>query len=91
MLESGDDEAANIAEHDRYGGGSVMVIGGNWDGRTDLAVLLRGTLTGQRYIDDILDQVRLYAGAFGDQFILMDDNARPHRVRVVKEYIEGVY
>jgi hypothetical protein len=48
------------------------------DGRTDLVVLNRGTMTGQRYIDDILDnQVRLYAEAVGDQFIIMDDNARP--------------
>jgi hypothetical protein len=56
-----------------------MVWGGiSWDGRTDLVVLYRGTLTGQRYIDDILDnQVRLYATAVGDQFIIMDDNARP--------------
>ena len=57
-----------------------MVWGGiSWDGRTDLCVLDRGTLTGQRYIEDILDvHVRLYAGAVGDGFILMDDNARPH-------------
>ena len=52
-------------------------------------MLNRGTLTGQRYIDSILDtQVRLYAGAVGDQFILMDDNARPHRARVVQDYLE---
>jgi transposase len=52
-------------------------------------VLKRGTLTGQQYIDDILhNQVRLFAGAVGDQFILMDDNARPHRAGVVQESIE---
>jgi hypothetical protein len=52
-------------------------------------VLNRGTLTGKRYIYDILDnQVRLYAGAVGDQFILMDDNARPYTTRVVQGYIE---
>jgi hypothetical protein len=62
-----------------------MVRGGiNWDRRTDLVVLYTGILTGQRCIDDILaNQVRLYAGAVGDQFILMGDNARLHRVRVV--------
>jgi hypothetical protein len=56
-----------------------MVWGGiSWDGRTDLVVLNTGTLTGQRYINDILDnQVRLYAGSIGDQFILMYDSARP--------------
>jgi transposase len=30
----------------------------------------------------------LYAGAVGDQFILMDDNARRHRARVVQDYRE---
>ena len=46
----------NIAEHDRHGGRSVMVWGGiSWDGRTDLVVLNRGTLTGQRYIDEMLE------------------------------------
>jgi hypothetical protein len=56
-----------------------LVWGGiTWDGRTDLVVLNRGTLTGQRCMDDILDnQVRLNAGASGDQFILIDNNARP--------------
>ena len=86
--------AANIAEHDRYGGGSIMVWGGiSWDGRTDLVVLNQGTLTAQRYRDEILDtQVRLYAGAVGDQFILMDDNARPHTAHIVQRYlyIEGI-
>ena len=82
--------ADNIAEHDRYGGGSAMVWGGiNWDGRTDLCVLHRGTLTAQRYRDDILDvHVRPYAAAIGDPFILMDDNARPHTAHAIQEYLE---
>ena len=69
--------------------GSVMVWGGiSWDGRTDLCVLHRGTLTAQRYRDDILDvHVRSYAGAIGDPFILMDDNARPHTAHAIQEYL----
>jgi hypothetical protein len=61
-------QTVNIAEHDRYGGGSVLVLGGiNWDGRIDLVVLNRGTLTGQRYIGDIFDnQVKGYTGAVGN-------------------------
>ena len=82
--------ADNIAEHDRYGGGSVMVWGGiSWDGRTDLCVLHCGTLTTQRYRDDILDvHVRSYAGAIGDPFILMNDNARPLTAHAIQEYLE---
>ncbi|GBO15981.1 hypothetical protein AVEN_255782-1 [Araneus ventricosus] len=29
------------------------------------------------------------AGAIGNDFILMDDNARPHRAVVVEDYLEG--
>ncbi|XP_046548607.1 visual pigment-like receptor peropsin [Haliotis rubra] len=46
-------------------------------------------MTGVRYRDEVLDvYVRPYAGAVGPDFILMDDNARPHRARVVDEYLE---
>jgi hypothetical protein len=48
----------------------------------------------QRHIDkdDILvNQVRLYAGVNGDPFILMVDNARPHRARVFQDYLEREY
>ena len=45
--------------------------------------------TAIRYRDEILDPiVRPYAGAVGPTFILMDDNARPHRARVVQQYLE---
>ena len=67
-----------------------MVWGGiSRDERTDLHVMERDTLTGVRYRDEILDvHVRPYAGAVGPKFILMDDNARPHRARVVEQYLE---
>ncbi|XP_061166684.1 uncharacterized protein LOC133175583 [Saccostrea echinata] len=79
----------NINEYDRHGGDSIMVWGGiSRDGRTDLHVLERGTMTGVRYRDEILDgYVRPYAGAVGPEFILMDDNARPHRAREVEQYL----
>ncbi|GFU79556.1 DDE_3 domain-containing protein [Trichonephila clavipes] len=39
--------------------------------------------------DEIPDPyVRPYAAAIGNDFILMDDNARPHRARIVEEYLE---
>ncbi|GFX00009.1 transposable element Tcb2 transposase [Trichonephila clavipes] len=48
-----------------------------------------GTVTGLRYRDETLDPyVRPYAAAIGNDFILMDDNARPHRARIVEEYLE---
>ena len=70
--------------------GSVMVWGGiSYDGSTDLYVIRNGSLTGIRYRDEILAPiVRLYAGAIGDDFILMDDNATPHRAIIVNEYLQ---
>ncbi|GFW74384.1 transposable element Tcb2 transposase [Trichonephila clavipes] len=58
-------------------------------GHTDLHVFHGGTVTGLRYRDEILDPyVRPYAAAIGNDFILMDDNARPHRAGIVEEYLE---
>ena len=46
--------------------------------KTDLYIIETGTLTAMRYCNEILDQfVRPYAGAIGQRFILMDDNAHP--------------
>ncbi|GFV98576.1 transposable element Tc1 transposase [Trichonephila clavipes] len=44
--------------------------------RTRLNVVANGTMTCQRYIDEVLlPHVRLFRGAVGDKFVLMDDNA----------------
>ncbi|GBM07559.1 hypothetical protein AVEN_230001-1 [Araneus ventricosus] len=54
-------------------------------GHTDLRVFHGGTLTGVRYWDEIFDPYACpYAGAIGNDFILMDDNTRPHRAVVVE-------
>jgi transposase len=68
----------------------VMVWGGiSYDDSTDLYVIRNGSLTGIRYRDEILAPiVRFYAGANGDDFIRMDDNATPHRTRIVNEYLK---
>ena len=79
-----------VAEHDWFGGGSVMVWAGiSAQGKTDLHVIDNSTLTALRYINEILDvYVRPYAGAVGENFILMDDNARAHRARITDQYLE---
>ncbi|GBO20404.1 hypothetical protein AVEN_259722-1 [Araneus ventricosus] len=82
---------SNVREIDHYGGEDLMV----WpsimlDGRTPLHVFERGTVTGLRYRDEILEPyVRLFRGAVGPEFILMDDNARPHRTFLVDEFLES--
>ena len=79
-----------VAEHDSFGGGSVMVWAGiSAQGTTDLHVIENGTLTAVRYANEILDvYIRPYDGAVGNDFILMDDNARAHRARITNQYLE---
>ena len=79
-----------VAEHDRFGGGSVMVWAGiSAQGKTDLHVIYNGTLTDLRYVNEILVvYVPPYAGAVGENFILTDDNARAHRACITDQYLE---
>ncbi|GFU13885.1 transposable element Tcb2 transposase [Trichonephila clavipes] len=67
----------NIQEKNRYATCSIMVWAGIMiNGRTRLHVVENGTMTGQRYIDEVLlPHVRLFRGAVGDKFVFMDDNA----------------
>ena len=67
----------------------MVWAGISMQGKTDLHIVNNGSLTGQRYVDEILDvYVRLYAGAIGPEFILMDDNVSPHRAMVTNRYLQ---
>lgn len=74
-----------------FGGGSVMVWGGiSVRGKTDL-VIIEGNLTAVRYRDEILEPVAIpYLQNMGPNAILQDDNARPHRARIIGEYLENL-
>ncbi|GFY04143.1 transposable element Tcb2 transposase [Trichonephila clavipes] len=62
------------------------------NGRTELHIFDRGSVTGDRYYDEVLLlHVRLFRGAIGTDFIFMDDNARPHRTLAVEELLESKY
>ena len=42
------------------------------------------------YRDEVLEPtVRLYPAAVGPAFVLMDDDARPHRAAIVDDYLEN--
>ncbi|GFU67439.1 hypothetical protein TNCV_1599211 [Trichonephila clavipes] len=62
----------NIQEKDRYPTCSIMVWAGIMiNGRTRVHVVANGTMTGQRYIDEVLlPHVRLFRGAVGDNVFL---------------------
>ena len=67
----------------------MVWVGISAQGKTDLHVIDIGTLTTERYVNEILDvHVRPCAGAIGPDFILMDDNARAHRTRITNRYLK---
>ncbi|GFW14076.1 transposable element Tc3 transposase [Trichonephila clavipes] len=74
----------NTIERHRYGGAGWLIWGGIVFGtRTDLHVR-SVTMTNHIYQDVILEQdVRLFRGAMGAEFLFMYDNARPHRANIV--------
>ncbi|GFW12699.1 hypothetical protein TNCV_3884091 [Trichonephila clavipes] len=60
------------------------------NGRTRLHVVPNGTITGQRYIDEVLlPHVRLFRGAVGDKFVFMDNNATCHRTFAVQDCLDS--
>ena len=80
----------NVQPRHAYNGGSVMVWAGvTADRRTDL-VVVPGILTGQRYIDEILrPHVVPFLRPMGNNGIFQDDNARPHRARIVDGFLQA--
>ncbi|GFW99494.1 transposable element Tcb1 transposase [Trichonephila clavipes] len=81
----------NIQEKDRYPTCSIMVWAGIMiNGHTRLHVVANGTMTGQRYIDEVLlPHVRLFRGSVGDKFVFMDDNATCHRKLAVQDCLDS--
>ncbi|GFT73973.1 transposable element Tcb2 transposase [Trichonephila clavipes] len=83
--------SAFVHERSQYRRAGWMVWGWNQHRRTtDLHIIRNSTLTGRRYADEILQpHVIPYAGAIGDSFVFQDDNARPHRARLVENMLEA--
>ncbi|UYV77443.1 hypothetical protein LAZ67_15001039 [Cordylochernes scorpioides] len=81
----------NIREIDSFRGGSLLVWAGiSSSRRTPLHIFSGGTLTAQRCRDEILEPyLRPYRDQIGHNLIFMDVNARPHRARVVNEYLQS--
>lgn len=75
-----------------FQGGSVMVWAGiSMAAHTELYLVPRGSVTAERYINEILeDYVVPYAPFIGNNFLLMHDNARPHVAGIVREYLHEV-
>ena len=72
-----------------YGGGSVHVWGAiHYHGKPDIRILDQN-VTGPLYLDilehSLVPNMRLH---YGNNWIMVDDNAPPHRANVVQQYIE---
>ena len=60
------------------------------DGRNDLHIFDKGSVTGKRCKNEVLEPtVRLFRGAVGPDFLFMDDNATPHRAVLVYHFRES--
>ena len=71
-----------------YNGGSVMVWAGiSINGKTRL-VVVEGNLNAASYRDEIFEPVALpYLQNLGPNAILQDDSARPHRARIIDNFL----
>ncbi|GFX00659.1 transposable element Tcb1 transposase [Trichonephila clavipes] len=80
----------NTIERHGYGGAGRLVWGGIILGsRTDLHVQ-SVTMTGHIQQDVILEQhVRLFRVVMGAEFLIMDDNARPHHANIVDKCFQS--
>lgn len=85
---------ACVAEHDRWGGPSVMVWGGiSARGRTMIVDFNvrhgRGNgVTARRYIDTVLRPVVVPFLTANPGMTLMHDNARPHTARITADFLQ---
>lgn len=80
----------NVHTRNRYSPGVMVWAGIMVNGRTPLHIFTGGTVTSDKYCREILlGHVRLFRGAVGPEFVLMDDNARPHRSYAVCDTLES--
>ncbi|GBM87511.1 Transposable element Tcb1 transposase [Araneus ventricosus] len=83
--------APNVVERNHYRGGGLLIWAGiATNDLTDLYVFAGGSVTAVRYRDEILHPlVRPFIASMGTDAIFMDDNALPHRARLVRSYLES--
>ncbi|GBO23723.1 hypothetical protein AVEN_215949-1 [Araneus ventricosus] len=82
-------QTLNIVKRGHYRGGGLLVWAGiATNGRIE--VFAGGSVTAFRYRDEILHPlVPPFIATMGTDAIFMDDNARPHRARLVRSYLES--
>ncbi|GFY18958.1 transposable element Tcb2 transposase [Trichonephila clavipes] len=83
-------EPRNITERHHFPSRGVMVWASIMvDGSTNLHFFDMGSVTAERYRDEVLQPyVRLFRGAVGPYFICMDDNAPCLRAVLIDGFLE---
>ncbi|GFT05287.1 HTH_Tnp_Tc3_2 domain-containing protein [Trichonephila clavipes] len=82
------DPAFIVERHTAISQGVTVWGAISWDTRSSL-VVLQGTLTARRYVDDILTPIVLPMISSRPGAIYQQDNARPHTVRLSQQCLQG--
>ncbi|MEW8547198.1 MAG: transposase [Candidatus Thiodiazotropha sp.] len=81
---------ACVLEHDRWGGGSVLVWAGISSNYRTRLVILRQAVNAQRYRDEVLGPVALpFMRRYIPNGIFQHDNARPHTARLTTNFLQA--
>ncbi|GFX47160.1 transposable element Tc1 transposase [Trichonephila clavipes] len=82
------DPAFIVERHTAISQGVTVWGAFSWDTRSSL-VVLQGTLTARRYVDDILTSIVLPMLSSRPGAIYQQDNARPHTARLSQQCLQG--
>ncbi|GFU84944.1 HTH_Tnp_Tc3_2 domain-containing protein [Trichonephila clavipes] len=82
------DPAFIVERHTAISQGVTVWGAISWDTRSSLLVL-QGTLTARRYVDDILTPIELPMLSSRPGAIYQQDNARPHTARLSQQCLQG--
>ncbi|GFV22462.1 DDE_3 domain-containing protein [Trichonephila clavipes] len=82
------DPAFIVERHTAISQGVTVWGAISWDTRSSL-VVLQGTLTARRYVDDILTPIVLPMLSSRPGAIYQQDNARPHTARLYQQCLQG--
>ncbi|GFV25222.1 transposable element Tcb2 transposase [Trichonephila clavipes] len=82
------DPAFIVRRHTAISQGVTVWGAISWDTRSSL-VVLQGTLTARRYVDDILTPIVLPMLSSRPGAIYQQDNARPHTARLSQQCLQG--
>ncbi|GFS47101.1 transposable element Tcb1 transposase [Trichonephila clavipes] len=82
------DPAFIVKRHTAISQGVTVWGAISWDTRSSL-VVLQGTLTARRYVDDILTPIVLPMLSSHPGAIYQQDNARPHTARLSQQCLQG--